>query len=74
MNNNNVPNPFASAKRVPGLTVTIKPSDVTDFCAGLSIAKAEMLLKEHASLIAVQMIAAGINAAAEILHQEANQS
>lgn len=74
MNNEKAPNPFTYAKRVPGLTVTIKPSDITDFCPGLSIVEVEALLSQHAPLIAVQMIAAGINAAVQIIQEGANQS
>lgn len=70
MNELDPPNPFESANRIIGVTVLLKPSDITEGWHGLTIAQAERLLDVYGSAIAAQMLASGITAVVQIAKQE----
>lgn len=70
MNDANLPNPFHCARRVPGVSVLLKPEDVMNASETTSRAQAERLLEENGTTIAAQMLAAGLEAAVTILREE----
>jgi hypothetical protein len=70
MNDTDCPNPFQCARRIVGVNVMLKPSDIIDVSPSLTVAEAEYLLERHGSAIAGQMLTAGINAVAEIIKHE----
>jgi hypothetical protein len=74
MSNTDVPNPFTSAKRITAVNVMLKPGDIVGAWPSLTIAEAEHLLDQNGSRIAGQMIAAGVNAAIEIIQHEGTES
>jgi hypothetical protein len=63
MSEDNVPDPFASAKRAPGIRVVLRPENVTNGWVTLTHDEATRLLERHAPMIASEMLAAGIEAA-----------
>jgi UTP-glucose-1-phosphate uridylyltransferase len=65
-----MPNPFECAKRIVGVNVMLKPDDIVHACPSVSLATAELFLDMHASIIAVQMLSAGLSAAVEIIKQQ----
>lgn len=68
-----LPNPFDSAKRVPGVTVGLRPEDITDVWLNIDEDEAAQFLDQHAASIAAQMLAAGRRAAYEIMKQEGDR-
>ena len=70
MSESRVPNPFECAKRVVGVSITMKPSDIVHASPNVSLIDAEHLLDRHAAIIAVKMLNAGIRAAVEIIDRE----
>jgi hypothetical protein len=74
MSDSDVPNPFKSATRISALSVMLNFSDIIDACPYLTAADVERLFKQNGSRIAVQMIAAGVTAAIEIIQEEGGKS
>jgi hypothetical protein len=74
MSDANLPNPFECARRIVGVNVLLKPQDIIDVWHSLSLEQAERLIDMHGSTIAAQMLAAGINAAVQIIQQEGKPS
>ena len=70
MSESNIPNPFECAGRVVGVTVTLKPSDITEIWHSLTLEQAERLLDVHGSSIAAQMLAAGMDAAVDMIQRD----
>jgi hypothetical protein len=70
MSESKSPNPFKCARRSKGITVTLAPSDITEVWHSLSVEQAERLLDVNGATIAVQMLAAGIDAAVELIKQD----
>lgn len=66
MSDDMLPNPFKSARRVPGISVMLKPEDVTNAWGTMTRDKAAQLLDEHGSTIAARMLAAGIEMAFDL--------
>ena len=67
MSQSHLPNPFHSARRVNGLTVLLKPTDLLGIRIGITASEADKLMERHASAIAACMISAGIDAATRIV-------
>ncbi len=63
MSDTNLPNPFECARRIVGVNVLLQPQDIISVWHSLSLEQAERLIDIHGSTIAVQMLAAGIDAA-----------
>lgn len=74
MNNKDTPNPFTSARRIAGITVMLKPSDIIEVWHSLTLEQAERLLDVHSSTIASEMLVAGMDAAIRIVKQEGKLS
>ncbi|HEY1683540.1 MAG TPA: hypothetical protein VGG19_02155 [Tepidisphaeraceae bacterium] len=74
MNHSDVPNPFTSAKRISALSVMLNFSDIIDVYPNLTATDVERLFKQKGSRIATKMIAAGVDAAIEIIEQEGAKS
>ena len=70
MNDTDTPNPFTSARRVAGIAVMLKASDIIEVWHSLTLEQAERVLDVHDSTIASQMLAAGLDAAVRIIEQE----
>ena len=70
MSNENVPNPFASAKRVVALNVTLKAADLIDAWPDTSVETAKRIFDQNGAKIAERMIAAGVEAAIDIIINE----
>jgi hypothetical protein len=70
MSESKAPNPFECAKRLIGMNVVLKAADIVHAHPGVSLAGAERVLDRHASVIAAQMLRAGICAAVEIITRE----
>jgi hypothetical protein len=74
MSESDVPNPFTSAKRIKAVTVMLKAADIVGAWPSLTIAQAERLMELNDASIAVQMFAAGLDAAIEIIKREGTES
>lgn len=70
MSDKPVPNPFEAARRIAALSVMLQSHDLTDAWPTLTEMQARRVLDLHRSSIAVQMLAAGVQAALTILRQE----
>ncbi|MBA3777085.1 MAG: hypothetical protein H0X11_11700 [Betaproteobacteria bacterium] len=70
MSESNLPNPFETAKRVSGVSVRLRPEDLTHAMPGVGMEIVERLLNRHGGTLAAVMLSAGIEAAIEIIHQE----
>jgi hypothetical protein len=73
MSKSELPNPFECARHIIGVSVMLRPDDITDVWGSLSKQQAETLLDQHASSIATQMLTAGISAAVQIMRQEGGE-
>lgn len=73
MSESKVPNPFECAKRIVGVSVTLKSADIVHASPNVSLTDVEQLLDRHASIIAVQMLNAGISASLEIIRHGIGQ-
>jgi hypothetical protein len=62
------PNPFECARRIIGVNVMLKPDDIVQ--TGVTLGDAERWLDDCASIIAAEMLSAGIRAAVEIIKQQ----
>lgn len=67
---NKLPNPFETARRVCGITVLLRPEDVSDVWNSISPDGVARLFSLHGERIASVMLAAGVTAAVEIIKQE----
>ena len=63
MSNDDLPNPFDCARRVPGITVMLKPENVTSVGGAMTRDEAARLLDQHGPTIAARMLAAGVETA-----------
>lgn len=70
MNDKPIPNPFEAARRIAALSVMLQPHDLIEAWPTLTEVQARRVLDLHRSSIAVQMLAAGVEAALTILRQE----
>ena len=64
------PNPFDAAKRQSGVYARLRPDDIAHACPGVTRERVHRLLDRHGGTLAAAMLAAGIEAAVEIMHQE----
>jgi hypothetical protein len=63
MSKDKLPNPFESARRMPGITVQLDPHDIIARNPGMTAEQADDLLNRHGHEIAGRMIRAGVDAA-----------
>lgn len=74
MSEEEMPDPFKSARRVSGISVLLRPEDVMEAWGTISRAQAQRLFGAHGETIAAQMLAAGVEAAATLIRQERGES
>jgi hypothetical protein len=70
MSNDKLPNPFESARRMPGITVQLDPQDIMARTPGMTEKQADELLNRHGHEIAGRMIRAGVDAATALHRAE----
>ena len=70
MSETDVPNPFQAARRMAALSVMLQAADLIEAWPTLNEMQARRVLDINGSRIAVQMLAAGVNAALAILREE----
>jgi hypothetical protein len=73
MSQENRPNPFKSARRLPGLVVHLDPRDIVARQPDLTIQQSDELLNRHGHAIAASMIQAGVEAAIALHQSEGRQ-
>ena len=69
-----LPDPFKCAKRIAGVSVLLRPEDIVNACPGVVRERVDRLLDRHGGTLAAAMLAAGIEAAAQIIRQEGASS
>lgn len=63
-------NPFDAANRLSGVYARLRPDDIVRACPGATRERVDRLLDRHGGTLAAAMLAAGIEAAVEIMHRE----
>jgi hypothetical protein len=63
MSKDKLPNPFESARRMPGITVQLGPDDIIARNPSMTVEQADELLTRHGFEIAGHMIRTGVDAA-----------
>ena len=74
MSNDELPNPFHTAKRIAGLSVRLNPEDAINIIPTMTREQAEKMLEENSIEIATQMISAGLEAVIRIVARERGQA
>lgn len=72
--NQELPDPFKSARRVEGITVHLRPEDLLNSNTMLDRASISRLMERHGGTLAAAMLAAGIETGLDLLHREGGRS
>jgi hypothetical protein len=74
MSENDLPDPFQSAKRVPGIHVHLRPEDLLRSDSTFDRTVVAQLMERHGGTLAAAMLSAGIEAAIDIREREGGKS
>ncbi|HEY8668171.1 MAG TPA: hypothetical protein VIL86_16100 [Tepidisphaeraceae bacterium] len=68
------PNPFEAAQCLSGVYARLRPDDIVNAWPGVTRERVDRLLDRHGGTLAGAMLAAGIDAAVEILRREGSST